>query len=232
MHLISQSIPGLRKTTQRANRGQRQNAALAISREPPAGTAFRARPTSSLRLSCAKSNRAGTLPVRPHEEDSMRFAIALATLVTAVPAFAANSGGIKGTGTYGTAGCGLGSLAFGNQAGGGQILAATTNGLFFNQTFAMTSGTSNCGPGLLAMGTKNFVEANREVVAKDISRGQGEAIGALAVINACSDSRAVGAALQKSFSKIFPTASATDEDVTAAILKTLHSDPSLGCGRI
>ncbi|MGC3999702.1 MAG: DUF3015 family protein [Anaeromyxobacter sp.] len=138
---------------------------------------------------------------------------------------------IKGKGTYGTAGCGLGSMAFGNSPGAVQILAATTNGTFGTQTFGITSGTSNCGPALWAQGTKNFVEGNREAVAKDISRGQGEAIGALTVINNCSDSAAVGAALQKNFSAIYPTAQANDDQVTQAILQTLHSDASLGCGR-
>jgi DUF3015 family protein len=159
----------------------------------------------------------------------MRPVLALLALLAAAPAFA--QGGLKGTGAYGTAGCGLGSLVFGNQPGAVQILAATTNGTFGSQTFGITSGTSNCGSGLMAMGTKNFVEANREVLAKDISRGQGEAIGALTVINACPDSARVGAALQKNFSAIFPSESASSDEVTAAILKTLHSDASLGCGR-
>src|SRR5512144_278095 len=136
----------------------------------------------------------------------MRKVLALAVLALAGPALAANTqSAIKGSGSYGTAGCGLGSLAFGNQPGAVQILAATTNSLFGTQTFGITTGTSNCGPGLFAMGTKNFVEANREAVAKDISRGEGEAIGALAVINGCRDSHAVGAALQKNFVAIFPT---------------------------
>ena len=161
----------------------------------------------------------------------MRFAIALALLLSAAPAFADTESAIKGSGVYGTAGCGLGSLAFGNQKGPVQILAATTNSLFGTQTFGMTTGTSNCGPSVFAMGTQNFVDANREAVAKDISRGQGEAIGALAVINACADSHKVGAALQKSFSAIFPSESATNEEVTKAILETLHRDPALGCGR-
>ena len=91
----------------------------------------------------------------------------------------------RAPGKYGTAGCGLGSLAFGDTPGAIQILAATTNTLFGTQTFGITTGTSNCGTGLFAMGTKNFVEANREALAKDISRGEGEAIGALTVINAC-----------------------------------------------
>jgi hypothetical protein len=161
----------------------------------------------------------------------MRIALALAVLLSATPALA-QSGGLKGTGVYGTAGCGLGSLVFGGEKGAVQILAATTNGTFGSQTFGITTGTSNCGPGLLAMGTKNFVDANREVLAKDISRGEGEAIGALAVINACTDSRKIGAALQRNFSAIFPSESATNEEVTKAILETLHGDPALGCGRI
>jgi hypothetical protein len=159
----------------------------------------------------------------------MRKIVALAALALAGPALAAQSGGLKGTGAYGTAGCGLGSLAFGNQPGGVQVLAATTNGLFGTQTFGITTGTSNCGTGLLAEGTKSFVEANREAVAKDISRGQGEAIGALTVINGCGDSRAVGAALQRNFGTIFPSEQASSDEVTAAILATLHADPALGC---
>ncbi len=145
-------------------------------------------------------------------------------------AFSASAQGVKGTGKYGAAGCGLGSLAFGNQPGGVQILASTTNGTSGNQTFGITSGTSNCEPGVLASGTKNFVEANREVLAKDAARGEGEAIGALAVINQCRDLRAVGAALQRDFNAIFPSEQATSEEVTQAILRTLHSDPALGCG--
>ncbi len=161
----------------------------------------------------------------------MRLVIAAAVLLTASTAFAAGEG-LKGSGAYGSAGCGLGSLVFGNQPGGVQILASTTNGTFASQTFGITTGTSNCGAGMFAPGTKNFVAANREVLAKDISRGTGEAIGALAVINHCADSSKVGAALQANFSTIFPNESATSDQVTDAILKTLHSDASLGCGRI
>lgn len=158
----------------------------------------------------------------------MRTALAVAALLLAGPAFAQ---GLKGTGAYGAAGCGLGSLVFGNQPGAVQVLAATTNGTFGSQTFGITSGTSNCGPGMFAMGTKNFVEANREALAKDISRGEGEAIGALTAINACEDSRAVGAALQRNFGAIFPSESASADEVTSAILETLQADPSLGCAK-
>jgi len=159
----------------------------------------------------------------------MRFTLALAAAALLTVASTAAAQGLKGTGAYGAAGCGLGSLVFGNQPGGVQILAATTNGTFASQTFGITTGTSNCGAGLIAQGTKNFVEANRESLAKDMSRGQGETIGALTVMAGCSDSQLVGAALQSNFDRIFPSAQATSDDVAKALLETLKADKALGC---
>jgi len=139
---------------------------------------------------------------------------------------------IKGTkGRYGDAGCGLGSMAFGEQQGAVQILAATTNSIFGTQTFGITTGTSNCH-GLSGGGTaanRQFVEANREALAKDISRGSGETIATLTWINGCRDSHAVGASLQRNFKEIFPDEKASSEAVTTAILKTLKSEPALAC---
>jgi DUF3015 family protein len=164
----------------------------------------------------------------------MRIAIALSLALVAGTGAAVDKNteqAIRGSGVYGTAGCGLGSMVFGNQTGAVQILASTTNNIIFPQTFAISSGTSNCQPGAFAMGTKNFVDANRQVVAKDIARGQGETIAALTVINACKSSSAVGVALQQNFGAIFPSEKVTNDEVTQAILNTLHSDPALGCGR-
>src|SRR6186713_935077 len=48
---------------------------------------------------------------------------------------------------YGPAGCGLGSMIFEPDSGFTQVFAATTNGTSGNQTFGITSGTSNCDPG-------------------------------------------------------------------------------------
>lgn len=168
----------------------------------------------------------------------IRLVAALASLWLAAPALAQSQTekevreAVKGKpGKYGTAGCGLGAMAFGDQEGGIQILAATVNSLFGSQTFGITSGTSNCGPGLFARGTLDFVEGNREALAKDVARGEGDAIGALAIINRCADSRAVGAALQARFATIFPSEQATDAQVAEAIVEALHADPALGCGR-
>ncbi|BDG08293.1 DUF3015 family protein [Anaeromyxobacter paludicola] len=163
-----------------------------------------------------------------------KMMIALAILAMAGNASAAQGGGgIKGSGTYGTAGCGLGSMAFGNQKGAIQILAATTNGLFGTQTFGITSGTSNCGESAVGLsGTKTFIEANREALAKDMSRGSGETISALTHLAGCADAQAVGAKLQQSFQAVFPEQSISDEAVSANVISTLKADKALSCSEL
>jgi hypothetical protein len=132
--------------------------------------------------------------------------------------------------TYGTAGCGLGSILFGDNPGIVQIFAATTNGISANQTFAITTGTSNCeDTAASAENTKAFVQANREAVAKDIARGSGETISSLATLAGCSDAGAVGATLQKNFKSIFPSEQVSDVTVSESVVSTLQSHAELSC---
>ena len=135
--------------------------------------------------------------------------------------------------TYGTAGCGLGSMLIGSKPGIVQIFAATTNGFLGNQTFGITSGTSNCGTsGGAVASTKNFVETNRAVVAKDIARGQGETIATLSTMAGCRDSSMVGSSLQKNFKRIFPDPAIADRQVATNVVSVLKSDESLSCGKL
>ena len=161
----------------------------------------------------------------------MRRLVVLAVLLLASTAHAIDPAieGIKGSGGYGAAGCGLGSMLFNRQPGIYQVLAATTNGLTGTQTFGITTGTSNCGPAMIATGTRNFVEANREALAKDMSRGQGETIGALTWMAGCTSSQAVGAALQQRYSTIIPSEKASSQEIADRLLETLKTDKSLGC---
>jgi hypothetical protein len=134
---------------------------------------------------------------------------------------------------YGTAGCGLGSIVFGDKPGIIQILAATTNGTSGNQTFAITSGTSNCSSSEpSAESAKAFVETNREALAKDAAKGNGETISSLSTLAGCSDASAVGAALQTNFQTIFPAASVTDQQVGQSVLETLKAHPELSCKQL
>ncbi|MCA9547482.1 MAG: DUF3015 family protein [Myxococcales bacterium] len=91
---------------------------------------------------------------------------------------------------YGTAGCGLGSMLFDGNTKGKQILAATTNGIFGIQTFAITSGTSNCTAGGIVKADKQqeaFVEANFESLQRDLAAGEGEYLAAFSGLLGCSD---------------------------------------------
>lgn len=117
---------------------------------------------------------------------------------------------------YGTAGCGLGSVIFKDQPGIVQIFAATTNGTFGNQTFGITSGTSNCpAPGQTAKNDrlKEFMVANMDNLAKDIAMGRGETLEAFAdLMQVPSESKpAFYGKLQSNFAKIF-----TSENVVLA----------------
>lgn len=83
---------------------------------------------------------------------------------------------------YGSAGCGLGSLAF-KSNDMTQVLAATTNGSFGTQTFGMTFGTSGCNnQGLvkLGMARESFIEANYRNLSREVAAGKGEFVNNLA----------------------------------------------------
>ena len=138
-----------------------------------------------------------------------------------------------GKATYGLAGCGLGSMIFGDQKGWIQVLAATTNGTFGTQTFGISSGTSNCvESGSSAQGTRTFIEGNREALAKDAARGSGETITTLSAMAGCKDAKAVGVTLQKRFAHLFPGEKTPVEQVSQNVIKELRSDSSLECRKI
>jgi hypothetical protein len=151
--------------------------------------------------------------------------VAAATLTLAAVA--------SGADKYGPAGCGLGSLIFEPNSGFTQVLAATTNGTFGSQTFGISSGTSNCeGNGGGKASAKAFVETNRVALAKDIARGQGETIDSLAKLAGCQHPQAVGATLQRSFGRIFPSAAVTDGEVSQSVVETLAGDSALMCRKL
>jgi hypothetical protein len=135
---------------------------------------------------------------------------------------------------YGAAGCGLGAMLIGSKPGFMQVFAATTNGIFANQTFGITSGTLGCGaPASTALASaKSYVETNRQAFAKDVARGQGETIANLTELAGCADPTAVGAKLQANFKAVFPTASASDTMVSSRTVNLLKTDASLRCSKL
>jgi len=130
---------------------------------------------------------------------------------------------------YGPAGCGLGNMIIGGGHGFSQVFAATTNGTSASQTFGITSGTSNCNQHGTVGQAQSFIENNREALAKDMSRGQGETIATLSRISGCTDDAAVGARLQSEYRTVFPDAGVRDSVVSERIIDLLRDDAALSC---
>lgn len=112
-------------------------------------------------------------------------------------------------------GCGLGSQVIKNADSVlMQIFASTTNGTSGNQTFGITSGTLGCAkPAKFVSNDKanEFVAGNMDVLALDISNGQGEALTTLATLLNVSNPETFNAVLQANFDKIY-----TSENVNSA----------------
>jgi len=130
---------------------------------------------------------------------------------------------------YGMAGCGLGSIIFGQDPGKVQIIAATTNQTWYNQTFAISSGTSNCqdDAGSHAANLNVYIEANKLALAKDVSRGGGETLEGLSEILGCKDTKVLGVRLQKKYQAIFSSQNVESNQVSASILKSVAEDKKL-----
>lgn len=118
---------------------------------------------------------------------------------------------------YGMAGCGLGSVVFGNKKGMVQVFAATTNGLYWNQTFGISSGTSNCGESG-KMATSEFIKTNRLALEKDVVRGQGETIASLQAVMDCKNND-FSVSMKKQYSQEFPQGGATEGQLEAVAYK-------------
>ena len=99
-------------------------------------------------------------------------------------------------GNYGMAGCGLGSIVAKEMGWGDdimQVLAATTNGSVYSQTFGITSGTSNCGEAGVEATKKLkkktaqqvFLKYNLADVKADAAKGEGDYIEGLAGLFGC-----------------------------------------------
>ncbi len=91
---------------------------------------------------------------------------------------------------YGMAGCGLGALIINSDTVGGQLGAWLFNGIYGNQTYAISSGTSNCVESrteVAEMEQNVFVTANLNTLTRDAAQGEGDVIEGLAEVLGCYD---------------------------------------------
>ena len=133
---------------------------------------------------------------------------------------------------YGMAGCGLGSLIFGkDNSVMMQVLAATTNGTGY-QTFAITSGTSNCVSGGVVKASREqaaFAEVNFQDLKRNMASGGGEFLSSFSTLLGCEDSAKATffKMSQEKFEAIVPSANATPMQLVVGVKAQIKADPRL-----
>jgi hypothetical protein len=149
----------------------------------------------------------------------------IAAVLSAVPAFALAADNIGS--------CGWGAKVFDGQSGVvPNVLAATTNNTSGNQTFGITFGTSGCsqnGTVKSSWKTAMFIDGNKERLARDMSIGNGETLDSLAnLIGVRDEHRATfNRAAQKNLSSIFPSETASTEQIVAGLKDVLSANREL-----
>jgi hypothetical protein len=126
-------------------------------------------------------------------------------------------------------GCGLGSIVFEGKEGlVSQICAATFNGTFGNQTFGITSGTSNCKQHETLWANEKlntFVADNMDNLARDIAKGKGEYLNTLAVLMEIPHAERADlyAKLKNNFSNIYTSDNVSHLDILKNIEAVVSS---------
>lgn len=120
-------------------------------------------------------------------------------------------------------GCGLGAMIIKDDSTAIMLaLQATTNGIFGNQTFGITSGTLGCRKTQFVMNERaeEFVASNMDQLAKEIAQGHGESVDTLAELLEVSDKAAFATALQSNYNSIYTSQNAKMADVLDNISAT------------
>lgn len=103
-------------------------------------------------------------------------------------------------------GCGLGSQIIRDDSSAVMLaLQATTNGIFANQTFGITSGTSGCKRARLVLNERaaEFVAANMDQLSREIAIGKGESVETLAELLNVENKAVFAATLQANYNAIY-----------------------------
>lgn len=144
----------------------------------------------------------------------------LGALAFASPAFAAG---------YGAAGCGFGGLLIKDNKKLPQIGAWLLNGVLGNQTFGISSGTSECGssgPAPAEKEQKSFIENNYHSLAREMATGEGEELRTLAGLLGCPSGQVgdFGVFAQKNYASLFKSDGTTPAEMLDALKEALSGD--------
>ena len=142
-------------------------------------------------------------------------------------------GSVAQAGVHNMGGCGLGTMLFKNNVKGEQILAATTNGTFGNQTFGISSETLGCTKDGVVKSDKRrdvYAEVNLQKLSQEMAQGRGEYLSNFASLMGCKDEASKSAFskfTQEKYQALFPTES-TDSTAMLQVLSTeMAANPKL-----
>ena len=138
-------------------------------------------------------------------------------------------------GSQNDAGCGVGSMIFKENGKMEQVLAATTNGIWGNQTFGITTGTLGCGESAPAPAPKKrsslkeqegYVAANFRNLSREMAAGKGEYVSSLASMLGC-DQAAFGKMTQSKYETLFPSVKVTPSELLSSVRGEIAKDAGL-----
>jgi len=131
------------------------------------------------------------------------------------------------------AGCGLGYVLFGREHPTDpvlQVLAATTNGVFANHLFGITSGTLGCTrDGLIAkeMEAEVYAEVNFRPLLKEMAQGSGEYLDAFATLLGANETTRPELLrfLRENYTHLVLREEVTPQEVVARVKSALAAHP-------
>jgi hypothetical protein len=139
---------------------------------------------------------------------------------------------VYAAGGYNMAGCGLGAMFIKDPSRVAQIIAATVNNLISPQTFAITSGTSECyEDGMVKSELKLpiFASVNFESLKQEMAQGQGEYLTSLATLIGIpvKHHEEFFTMTQEKYASFFRSETTTSKEMLVALNEELSAHPLL-----
>ena len=149
----------------------------------------------------------------------MKLIIGLMALVATTSVFAADS----------SSGCGMGYEVAPKQSLVSSSTRSIVNGTFSN-TVAMTLGTSGCAKHSIVKNDAkgiHFAEANMNVLALEMARGNGEFVTTFASVYGCNNSEAFGSMVQSNYESVLPSANTTGVELYNNVKTQIRNNATL-----
>ena len=149
----------------------------------------------------------------------MKMIIALMALVATSSVFAADS----------SSGCGMGYEVAPKQS----LVSSSTRSLVnstFSSTVAMTLGTSGCAKHSIVKNDAkgiHFAEANMNVLALEMARGNGEFVAGFASVYGCSDASLFGSMVQSKYETVLPSANTSGVELYNNVKAQIKNNAAL-----